>query len=279
MVSYGADRDIKNSQGQTPRNLATSAEILYALENTKVIVDLNESIRAAATDKEIVIAVSKAVLKDSNMKKILLEGYQRLGVKKPTIDFLVNTTYLVVDDKEELEPNSYQYLAALVTGSEIVKSSWLLGCYKNFRIVDNEKYSVDFDCADQDGVTKFKDLILTQQPRLFSGIHFYLQGNFGHILTKNEVTNLVKLCDGKVVTREPDPEGIPPEEVSLPHHAEDGSVLSGTSHILLYQDGIDQDPPLQYKMSHIKTLPLSWFVRCIKHGKLLEPTETDSIEF
>ena len=84
------------------------------------------------------------------------------------------------------------------------------------------------------------------------------------------MSSLVRLCGGKLVSREPDPEGIPAEEVSVPHHAPSQSSLTGTSHIILYREG-EGEPQLKYNMKHIKTLPVSWIVNCINSGAIVEP--------
>lgn len=71
--------------------------------------------------------------------------------------------------------------------------------------------------------------------------------------------------------REPDPENLPVAEKTVPHHAEQNSSLSKTSHIILYQEGGKREPLLKYNMEHVKTIPLIWFLQCILHHQLLEP--------
>ena len=57
---------------------------------------------------------------------------------------------------------------------------------------------VSYESSDEEGLERINDLISAQQPRILAGIHFYLLGNFEADLSKNEITSLIKLCDGKV---------------------------------------------------------------------------------
>jgi len=274
LVAHGADKDIKDSQGISPRILAEDKpeEVKTALEKTKVVVDLNESVRANISTKEIGLSLSKTVVKNSNMKKLLLDCYSKLGIRKPSADITSATSHYIIDDDETLKSNCYSYLAAFVCGAQIVKASWYQQCCKNLKIEDTESFLVNYESEDEEGLERLKDLISAQQPRLLAGIHFYLLGNFEAGLSRNEISSLIKLCDGKIVTREPDPEWIPADEISVPHHAVANSMLSGTSHVLIYSDSAgNKEPLLKYNMKHIKTLPLSWLVKCIRKCILEDP--------
>ena len=89
-------------------------------------------------------------------------------------------------------------------------------------------------------------------------------------LSREDLSSLVKLCGGKLVTREPDPEWIPAEEVSVPHHAPSQSSMAGTSHIILYREG-EGEPQLKYNMKHVKTLSVSWLLHCVRTTSLVDP--------
>jgi len=274
LVAHGADRDIKDSLGISPRHLAEdkSEEVRTALEKTKVEVELNESVRANVSTKEIAVSVSKTVSMNTNLKKILLDCYSKLGIRKPTTEITSATTHFIIDDNETLKSDSFSYLAALVCGAQIVKASWYQKCCINLKIEDATSFMVSYESGDEEGLERINDLISAQQPRILAGIHFYLLGNFEADLSRNEITSLIKLCDGKVVTREPDPEWIPADEVSVPHHAVANSLMSGTSHVLIYSDTAGKkEPLLKYNMKHIKTLPFSWLVKCIRKCILEDP--------
>ena len=68
-----------------------------------------------------------------------------------------------------------------------------------------------------------------------------------------------------------DPEWIPEAEMSIPHHAEAGAAMAKTSHVLVYQDKEADRILMKYNMKHIKTLPLSWLVKCLRQYTLLDP--------
>ena len=270
LVSYGAEIHAKDKNGETPLSLATTPDLRDALSNTAVIVDLNESVRAkTSNNQEIVLCVSKKLWKNSTSKK-LLDSASKLGVKKIVTDFTPSMTHVVIDSDEELSPKSFPYIAALVNGIDIVRISWLAESLKLSRLIeDTSPFTVEFEDADKEGAEKYKQLVEAQQPRLFAGIHFYLLAN---VPKREEIGSLLKLLGGKMVSREPDPEWIPPYEVSLPHHASDQSSLSQTSHILIYEDNGVKEPQLKYNMKHVKTLPMTWLLNCIKKCELINPT-------
>lgn len=273
LVSHGADREAKDAEGRTPRNIAAvlSEETRKVIDGTKVITNLNESIKVNVRAKEMLICLSKKIAKNATVKKLCYDLLPKHNLKRPITEFTSSVSHLVMEENEKLGATSYHYLAALVTGADLVQHTWLLESANKTKILDTGSYLVNFDKEDEEGVEMTRELITTQQPRLFAGMHFYLFGQFGPGLTRNEVLSLIRLCGGKIVSREPDPEWIPEDEVSIPHHARTGSPLAQTSHILLYQDGGKSEPQLKYNMKHIKTLPLAWMVSCLKSCSLINP--------
>ena len=273
LVSHGADRDAKDSEGRTPRNIAVglSEETRKVIDETKVITDLNESIKVNAKAKEMLICLSKNLAKNAQVKKLCYDLLPKYNLKKPITEFTSFVSHFVVEENEKLDPTSYQYLAALVTGADMVQHNWLLESALRNKILDVDTYVVEFHKEDEEGAARAKELITSQQPKLFAGIHFFLLGQFGAKLNRDQILSLIRLCGGKVVTREPDPEWIPEHEVSIPHHAAPDSSLAETSHILLYQEGGKSEPLLKYNMKHIKTLPLSWLLKSLKSCNLSEP--------
>ena len=273
LVTHGADRDAKDSEGRTPRNIAVglSEETRKVIDETKVITDLNESIKVNAKAKEMLICLSKNIAKNAQVKKLCYDLLPKYNLKKPITEFTSFVSHFVVEENEKLGATSYQYLAALVTGADMVQHNWLLESAQRNKILDADNYVVEFYKEDEEGAARAKELITSQQPKLFAGIHFYLLGQFGAKLNRDQILSLIRLCDGKIVTREPDPEWIPEHEVSIPHHAGADSSLAETSHVLLYQEGGKSEPLLKYNMKHIKTLPLSWMLNSLKYCNLREP--------
>ena len=269
LVSYGADIHAKDKNGETPLSLATSPNLRDVLNTTPVIVDLNESVRAkAAHNQDIVLFASKELLSNPASKR-MLDSASKLGIKKIVSDFTPTVTHVVIDTDEELSPKSFLYMAALVTGIVIVRVSWISESLKLSRLLEDiSPFVVEFDEADKEGAEKYKQLAEAQQPNLFAGVHFHLLAN---VPKREEMGRLLKLMGGLLVNREPDPEWIPQQEVSLPHHASEQSTLKHTSHILIYEDNGVKEPRLKYNMKHVKTLPMSWLSNCIRKCELLDP--------
>ena len=64
LVSYGADRDKKDKEGLTPRSLAAQSQtagLLHILENTRVVLDLNETAKTNSQGKKVRLSLSRKV--------------------------------------------------------------------------------------------------------------------------------------------------------------------------------------------------------------------------
>ena len=279
LVSRGADRDAKDKFGQTPRSLAAQSEvpgIREILEGTEVVVNLNETVKNSSQSKKVNICLSKKLGKQPSVTKLCSELCQIEGLDRPGLEVTAvtsSTTHLVVAEAEQVTPLTFQYLAALAVGASIVREAWLTESLQQGKVVGQEMFEVKFEEEDQEGWNKVKEMISAQQPGLLAGLHFYLGSNIVSgtpALGREELAILVRLCGGRLVGREPDPEGIPDDEVSVHHHALPDSPLAGTSHVILYQEG-EGGPQIKYNMKHIKTLPVSWLVNCVRRTSLIDP--------
>ena len=208
LVAHGADRDAKDCSGNTPRSIAAGHNgdsIRKALEDTKVVVDLNESVKVNPVSKETLLCLSKKLSRSASMKKIT-DIVTKLNVKRPVAEFTSSVTHYVIDEEEKLLPGSYPYLASMITGAVIVRQSWLVESGKQGKLLDAESFSRDFSAEDEVGVGRAREVITLQQPRLLAGLHVYLLGNFAAgagAMAREEVAALVRLAEGKLVTREP----------------------------------------------------------------------------
>ena len=276
LVSRGADRDAKNKQGQTPRYLAGQFEdqkMSEVLESTKVLVNLNETLKNNSLPKKKRISLSRRVVKQQpSLIKLCSELCQSAGMERVTGEVSQATTHLVMEEKESAAQDSFHYLAALALGAVMVRPDWLTESLEKGKIVPHEKFVLQFASSDLAGVGKVQEMAAAQQPGLMAGIHFYLTSNLqsGPGLAREDLATLIKLTGGRLITREPDPEGIPEDEVSLPHHASHDSALAQTSHVLLYRAG-EGEPLIKYNMNHVKSLPVSWLVNSIRSGSLVDP--------
>ena len=139
------------------------------------------------------------------MKKIT-DIVTKLNVKRPVAEFTSSVTHYVIDEEEKLLPGSYPYLASMITGAVIVRQSWLVESGKQGKLLAAESFSRDFSAEDEVGVGRVREVITLQQPRLLAGLHVYLLGNFAvgaGAMAREEVAALVRLAEGKLVTREP----------------------------------------------------------------------------
>ena len=110
---------------------------------------------------------------------------------------------------------------------------------------------------------------LQQLPGLFNKCHFFLHGDFG-CPSKSDMTAWIKTGGGTVLSRMPNPENISQAE-SVPYHAKPDGPLARCSHFILYDDGKHPYRGIKYNMSHIKALPVHWFMSCMDQFKLCDP--------
>jgi len=273
LVSRGANRDARDSKGNTPRDMAKkggSKDVLDMLENTTVEVQEEDFMETILHPQDIVLGLGKKVAENSKLVKTLLDTATKLGCKKPSNQLRDDITHLLVGEEEE--KMSLNVLTALVLGVEIVKFSWLLESLEQGKVVSCLPYRCEGEGVE--GAKRGRVRRCSNQPGLFAGLHFYLFGTFDPpCFSKAELQNLVKMAGGKIVAREPDPEFIPSQEDTVPHHALTSSSMASTSHVILYMRGGKKEPMIKYNMKHMKTLPVSWLLSCITSGCVLDPAE------
>jgi len=270
LVAKGADRDARDSKGNTPRDIAgrLGDEMVEVIENTVVEVQEEDIMETSLEPQDMVLCLSKKVAADTKQVKMLTETAVRMGCRKPSTQLSEEMTHLLVEGEEE--EDSLHFLTALVVGAEIVSTSWLFESGTQGKLVN----CLQFRCEGkgEEGAKKARVRRASKQPGLLAGLHFYLTGVFDPpCLTKVEVQNIVRMAGGKLITREPDPEFIPSQEATVPHHTKTSSCMASTSHVILYMAGSKREPMMKYNMKHVKTLPVSWLVACITNGSVVEP--------
>jgi len=265
LVARGADKDAKDSRGRTPRDAALNHQIVEALE-TEVEVSCSQLDRSQVMEerKELVVAAPGVA---EAMWKSLGVAAGKAGVARMSKTVTEEVTHCLVDPKESVE-----YYMALLCGAELLSSEWLLQCGAAGDLVDEEPFRVCVPGGNREGLAKSMEARSKRLPGLMAGGHFCLVGSFDNVFpTRQNIAKLVKMAGGKIVTREPDPELIPPDEQTVFYHAETNSSLVKTSHIILYQAGGRKEPMIKYKMPHLKTLPVSWMFECFNTYSLVEP--------
>jgi len=269
LVCWGANRDARDSKGNTPRVMAVKVgkHVMDVLENTVVEVQEEDFMETILQPQDLVLCLSTKVAANLKLVKALMEAATKLGCRKPSSQLRDDMTHLLVDGEEE--DQSLNVMTALVLGAEIVSATWLLESMKQGRVMS----CVEYRCEGKgvEGARKGRLRRASNQPGLFAGLHFFLSGTFEPpCFTKAEMQTMVKMAGGKVITREPDPEFIPSQEDTVPHHALISSSIASTSHVILYMAGGKREPMIKYNMKHVKTLPVSWLLSCITNGHLRE---------
>lgn len=114
-----------------------------------------------------------------------------------------------------------------------------------------------------------------QNPGLFHGLCFYIYKNTafnrdGLKLNKKDLCVLIRLGDGEVLMRDPNPDMVDPLDNPIRFHAKLPShKLILTSHVVLFGDG--NVPPRKHNFPHVKSLRVDWLVECALNFGLCDP--------
>lgn len=81
-------------------------------------------------------------------------------------------------------------------------------------------------------------------------------------MSKQNLQDLITLSGAQFLKREPDPDSTCLENTVMVHVKNPNSPLYHTTHIILYPD--DKNQELKYNMKHFKSLPVSWFLKCLQ---------------
>jgi len=271
LVSRGADINAKNLLGHTPLSLAAASDTLTSvLTDTPVEVSpsqINQPVEQDTLPADKIVISCPEASSDSEFKKICAAA-SKLKIRKPSRAISEATTHCLLDNCS----NANNVLAAQLVGAEILRSEWILQSRQIGQVADTEPFLFLPPELTLEGRQRSRDCRRRAQPRLFTGLHFFLAGGYDQTrVSKADLQRLINLSGGIYISREPDPENLGGEAGTVPHHAQDGSPLGRTSHIILYQEGGKREPQVKYKMEHIKTLPLTWFIQSILQHRLLSP--------
>ena len=143
LVSYGADRDAKDRKGQTPRSLAAQSEtpgIRDILENTRVVLNLNETAKTNSQGKTVSLSLSRKVARQTSLTRLCSEASHSLGLEKPWLEVSPATTHLLLDHQETLALHSYHYLA------EMVRTAWLTVSHQQGNLLEVESSAARTVC-------------------------------------------------------------------------------------------------------------------------------------
>lgn len=226
LLEFGAPREARDKWGRTPKTLSRDlgGEMVDIIEKTKSRQnDAEVSMPATSFETneikpgDLVVCVSKLLSKDGKLYKELKEVASKLKVKSLSREVSSKMNVFLVKDGEDSKEwkNSFPCLAAVANGGEILSHKWLLG--NDLNEVNMGKYRQCLDSSSQTGdhadlapgVKKAREIGAGCQPGLLAAIHFYLAGRFDPpSLSKAELQQIIKMCGGILVRKEPDPEWI-----------------------------------------------------------------------
>jgi len=270
LASHGADTKARNSTGQTPFDVALNEGIREALSNTVCMMTESEAMDQSVIAEELLVP-SNVILacpesSDTELKK-MVQAATLLKMSRPSRQLNEKSSHCILANGKQ-----FNILSCQLLGTIPIQEEWIFQCKQFGSLVDTDPFIYQHPDITLEARQRSRDSRIRGQPRLFTGIHFYLAGGFdSKNISKADLGKLIVLSGAKLVNREPNPENIPSAEQTVPHHAEHESDLSHTSHIILYQEGGKREPQLKYKMNHVKTLPLAWFIQSILQHRLLQP--------
>jgi hypothetical protein len=89
-------------------------------------------------------------------------------------------------------------------------------------------------------------------------------------MSKKDLGLCIRLGDGEVLIREPNPDAVDPLDNPIRFHAKDPThKLILTSHVVLFGDG--NVPPKKHNFTHVKTLRVEWLIQSVLNFGLLDP--------
>lgn len=276
LVKYGADVNLRNSKGLTPFNMADNETKLIIREEQKHrMTPKSYTIDAVLPSSERTFSINVYPHSLDNNMLMKLNLLSKHFTDLVIVDSLNKDTSLVItnDSANKICHVNYDILNAVIFGVPILSAGWItksneskLANWKDFEITD---IGSKRNCIQLSYINTLKML-----PKLFNGCHFYFHDlnapyeiNSHLTINKKMLAKLVVDGGGVVLKREPDPEGIPDNEKLIPFHAREDSVLSNCSHFIIYK----AKPQLAYNMKHLKSLPVDWFIECIKNFQLMDP--------
>ena len=112
-------------------------------------------------------------------------------------------------------------------------------------------------------------IVVMQAPGLFDGCQFYFSGMFPPPrASKEDLSHLVKLAGGSVLTREP--RGQENTTHVCPYHAKPQSPFFSSHTFVVYDSHVENSPGAKAKTSSVVTVPSLWLLDCLSHFELVD---------
>lgn len=278
LLQNGADASLRNSRGQTALDLALDDEIVEILKENKYSSQIAISSPKSEAEnfpdfapEDIIISFSNAVRPDKAKT-----GSKVLGANFNTKDAVSATHYIVPSYEDGKSPRTIKYMQAIARGIWILKCDWLEACTVTGGWVAETSFEIPGSREDilSGGPKKSRLNKAAQCPAIFHGCHFYLSGNFKPpSANKQQLTELLQLAGGIVLTREPKPDSDSIQTCTkVPYHAHKDSAQYFYTYYIVY-DNIQGKPSRFVRRGKVCTVPLTWVYDCISQFYLCEIPE------
>ncbi|XP_033227625.1 BRCA1-associated RING domain protein 1-like isoform X5 [Belonocnema kinseyi] len=281
LLEHGANPNTKDNAHWTPLQEA----VCYGLYNIcEMLLEKGAVPDTPGVDNKT--ALHEAVIKNKYKEAALLLCYDanqnvfdNQG-KKP----IPSVTHVIIEvesDEHPFRKLTYDILLSILHGKWILSSNWIQMCLlpetKDLREVNLEIFEVK--CITYEGTpTRARLNAEKQNPGLFNNCSFFFALNSSATytvadisFTKKSLTRLVAEGGGTSLSREPNPEDAT-EVKQIPFHVahDENNPLYNCSYYIIYSPG-KEEPRVKYKMPHLKSLPLVWFIECIERFALVDP--------
>ncbi|XP_058796730.1 BRCA1-associated RING domain protein 1-like isoform X2 [Phymastichus coffea] len=300
LIQSNADNNVFDRVGKKPINYCKSKEIFDLLESldrsteeqSRVSHELHKTVNVDKTVDETInttiILYGSKNLKQQNRKLLIKMGNEKKGIK--VVNHLSSSvTYVVVDTENPCNITySLDVLFAVLYGKILLNSDGLpvLMESSNISPADCKIFEVNPPQLN-DSITRSRNNILLQRPKLFNNCYFYFAIKQHDVIEydtmsieKDDLMKLVAAGDGKVLPREPKPDDVqgslsPFHVANNPKHA-----LHKCTHYIIYMPENNQPIAnrIMYNMPMLKTLPLMWFIESILRFELIDPVDMGLVD-
>ncbi|KAJ9597813.1 hypothetical protein L9F63_011308 [Diploptera punctata] len=278
LITYGADLEVRNIYGVIPRELTLTDEMKQVLNSASTITILKPIVETKPKKMEHHEMMIFSCDLDKEQQKQLVTFSNKFQIKILQ-KFAPEVTHIIVSaDANNVCSSNRDVLHGILQGKWIINFDWIILCLETVTLIDPDAYEVKGTRHFPKSGAPMRGRINVEKqlPGILNGCHIFFAGlssDFtvdNYKLTKADMLSLIRSGDGIILSREPDPEGIPLSECTVPYHASSGSSLSKCSHYIIYRRGRDE-PKLKYNMAHIKSLPLQWLLNSLESFTLVEP--------
>jgi BRCA1-associated RING domain protein 1 len=275
LLESGANGSLRNSQGLTPRQLTGNKSLMGLFDTPSPNKDEVLVLNGRTRSDEVVILGSGLKHYQRVQLSNVSEGLRARVVK----EFSNEVTHVITDcDDKECCSRTFKCLAAVCSGSWLLKYQWISDSLENGQWMDECHYMIKgFYYQGESWLTnspyRARCNSLVKNPGLFDGCHFYFSGSYSPPLpNKESLIELVQLAGGHLLTREP--KDLDENDIiftSFPFHANSEDSIFTTCHSFIIKPVISSPSA---NSPYLAILPCSWVLDCLAHFQLIDFTKS-----